>query len=84
MPRVGRTMDRKASRSRGPSVEQWNATHVVGIAVRYWSGLREGPGVESRTRSTAWDVCGTPVVLVEGRAGGIALSHVEPVVGGGS
>ena len=44
---------------------------------RHWPGLREGDGRESVTRSEAWLMGGhTPVVMVEGYAGGIALSHV--------
>lgn len=50
----------------------------VGTPVRYWPGAREGKGRESVTRSDVWSLGGhTPVVLVEGYAGGIALTHVE-------
>ena len=59
------------------AVEQFNAHHPVGTPVLYWPGTREGDGRESVTRSEAWLLGGhTPVVMVEGYAGGIALSHV--------
>jgi hypothetical protein len=60
------------------TAEAWNATVDVGTPVRYWPGAREGAGERSRTRSVAWELGdGTPVVKVEGYAGGIALTHVE-------
>lgn len=49
----------------------------IGTPVTYWPGLREGDGIKSVTRSNVWDVCGTPVVMVRGAAGGIALTHIE-------
>jgi hypothetical protein len=49
----------------------------IGTAVTYWPGLREGDGIKSVTRSNVWDLGGTPVVLVRGHAGGIALTHIE-------
>ena len=58
-------------------VEWFNEVCPVGTPVRYWPGERKGDGIESVTRSTAWMLGGhTPVVMVEGHAGGIALSHV--------
>ena len=58
-------------------VKKFNA-HPVGVPVLYWPGTREGEGRKSITRSAAWLLGGhTPVVLVEGYAGGIALSHVR-------
>ena len=59
------------------AVEQFNARFPVGTPVLYWPGVREGEGRESVTRSEAWLLGGhTPVVMVEGYAGGIALSHI--------
>ena len=59
-------------------VKKFNATHPVGTPVLYWPGMCEGDGQKSITRSAAWLLGGhTPVVLVEGYAGGIALSHVR-------
>lgn len=57
---------------------EFNALHEVGAPVRYWPGVREGDGIESVTRSEAWLMGGhSPVVMIEGYPGGIALSHVE-------
>lgn len=56
----------------------WNVSYPVGTPVRFWPGVRSGDGELAVTRSEAWELGdGTPVVAVEGRAGGIALSHVE-------
>ena len=52
-------------------------TPTTGLERRYWPGAREGEGRKSVTRSEAWLLGGhTPVVMVEGYPGGIALSHV--------
>ncbi len=59
--------------------DAFNATHPVGTPVRYWPGVREGAGRDSRTRSRAWVIGGhSAVVSVDGHAGGIALTHVQP------
>ena len=58
-------------------ITAFNEKYKTGQPVRYWSGLKEGEGVESRTRSVAWMLCGIPVVSVEGRTGGVALTHIE-------
>lgn len=58
-------------------VEQFNHLCPVGTPVLYWPGVREGEGRKSVTRTPAWMMGGdTPVVSVEGYAGGIALTHV--------
>lgn len=58
-------------------VEQFNEVCPVGSPVLYWPGERSGEGRKSATRSAAWLLGGhTPVVMVEGYAGGIALTHV--------
>lgn len=60
--------------------DAFNAEHPEGTPVRYWTGLREGPGRESVTRSAAWVLGGhTPVVRVQDHAACVALSHVEAV-----
>lgn len=60
-------------------VEQFNQHVPVGTGVLFWPGAREGVGRVGATRSAAWALGGhTPVVLVEGYAGGIALTHVTP------
>jgi hypothetical protein len=57
----------------------FNTKYPIGTPVRYWPWTREGPGIVSKTRSEAWVLASGPVVLVEGRAGGIYLTHVEPL-----
>lgn len=58
----------------------WNIKYPVGKPVRYWTGLREGDGVRSRTITKAQVLGGhTAVVWVEGHGACIALSHVEPL-----
>lgn len=58
-------------------VEQFNELCPVGTPVLYWPAERSGEGRKSVTRSVAWLLGGhTPVVMVEGYSGGIALSHV--------
>jgi hypothetical protein len=59
----------------------WNAAYPVGTAVRYWpiwppvDGL---PPVDTKTRSEAWTLgSGDVVVLIEGKSGGVHLSHIE-------
>lgn len=67
-------------------VQWFNQVCPVGSPVYYWPGAREGEPRKSVTRSEAWLLGGhTPVVMVEGYAGGIALSHVmgySPDAGG--
>jgi aconitase B len=61
------------------AVEQFNEVCPIGTPVLYWPGVREGEGRKSTTRSAAWLLGGhDPVVMVEGYAGGIALTHVMP------
>lgn len=57
---------------------QFNKQWPVGTAVRYWTGLREGQGKLSRTRTAASVLSGhTAVVWVEDHGACIALSHIE-------
>ena len=61
------------------TAEEWNARHPVGTPVLFWPMGRNEDGRVSHTRSTAWVLGGhTPVVMCDGKAGGIALTHVEP------
>jgi hypothetical protein len=71
-----------------PAVEmssaRWNYLHKVGtpvIAYPCYRGCPNDPPLTTRTRSVAWDVCGEPVVKVDGYAGGIALTHIDVVDG---
>lgn len=60
------------------TADEWNAAHPVGTPVRFWPVMppREGEAVDTVTRSEAWEL-GRSVVLVKGIAGGVALSHLE-------
>lgn len=61
------------------TADDWNATHPVGTPVLAWPGVREDEPLATRTRTPAWTLGhGAAVVSVEGYAGGIALTHVEP------
>ena len=60
-------------------VDQFNAMYPIGTMVRYWRGVREGDGRLGQTTSEAFLLGGhTPVVLIDGCSGSVALSHVEP------
>ncbi|MFD7964052.1 hypothetical protein ACFV5J_24940 [Streptomyces zaomyceticus] len=62
------------------NADEWNELYPVGTHVIAFPGSREDPPVVGRTRSRAWMLGhGTPVVLVEGKSGGIRLSHVDVV-----
>jgi hypothetical protein len=62
----------------GLTAEQWNERYPIGTPVRCWPGFREGEGMVTRTRTPAWTLgCGAAVVSVDGKSGGIALTHVE-------
>lgn len=83
---------RRGPRQRRPpdaaenEAERFNERHAVGTLCRYWRGVRgDGPGIVSRTRCTAYVLCGTAVVMFECGGGAIALSHVsiEPITEGG-
>ena len=70
-------------RQKSISADRWNELHPIGTAVEYWPGTRDGIPRIGQTRSSAWEVSGSAVVLVAddcGRPvpGGVALTHVEP------
>lgn len=86
MPYVGKSMDRKRNARRrqlsgAHSAVSWNTAHPVGTAVRYWPiypPIEGVPPVDTTTRSEAWALGdGSVVVLIEGKAGGVHLSHIE-------
>ncbi len=61
-------------------VKMFNDAYPIGTEVRYWTGVREGMGRLSKTRSVAQVLSGhTAVVWVEDHPACIALSHVQPV-----
>jgi hypothetical protein len=56
----------------------WNIVHPVGSPVLAWPGTRDVEPLRTRTRSGAWTLpSGEAVVMVDGHAGGIALTHVD-------
>lgn len=77
-----RDLDESIVPARSPEKQAiaFNSLCPVGSPVRYWTGAREGLGKEGITRSEASVLEGhTAVVWIEGCAGCIALSHVEPL-----
>jgi hypothetical protein len=86
MPYVGKSMDRKRNARRrqlsgSHTAESWNAEYPIGTLVRYYPiypPIESCPPVETRTRSEAWTIGdGSVVVCVEGKSGGVALTHIE-------
>lgn len=58
--------------------DDWNALNPVGTPVVAYPLSRDDAGLVTTTRSEAWTLGGhTPVVLVDGYAGGIALTHID-------
>jgi hypothetical protein len=58
----------------------FNKKNPSGTLVLFWPGIRLADPLKSRTRGEAWALpSGEAVVRVEGRAGGIALSHIEVI-----
>jgi hypothetical protein len=60
-------------------VAAFNAANPVGTLVNFWPGDRREDAWTARTRTPAWYMGRFPVVSVEGYAGGISLTHVQPV-----
>ena len=65
-------------------VEDWNLNHPVGTPVRYFPHLHAplSEWKDTYTKSKARLLANTPVVLIEGHTGAVALSHVVPVTPG--
>lgn len=58
-------------------IDRWNAHHPEGTPVIYYSHPHADPA-RSRTRTAAYaTVTGTPMVMLEGRAGGFCLTHIH-------
>jgi len=57
--------------------EEFNEWYEVGHPVIVTKD--DGSEVRTNTRSVAWDLCGTPVVMVNGIRGGYMLSRVRPM-----
>lgn len=60
------------------AVEKWNDTVEVGTAVHVRDDFQKI--THSKTRSVAWVLCGSAVVMVDGIAGGYLLERVTVVV----
>ncbi|QVJ00379.1 hypothetical protein KGD82_16595 [Nocardiopsis eucommiae] len=64
----------------GPTAEAWNAAYPPGTPVLAWPGTRDEQPVRTRTRSVAWELgSGHPVAMVDSHAGGIHLTHLQPL-----
>lgn len=58
----------------------FNEKHPSGTPVLFWPGIRPDNPERSITRGAAWALPGgNAVVKVQGRPGGIALSHIEVI-----
>lgn len=60
------------------SAAQFNAENPIGTRVRYFPIKGVAESIDTKTRSEAWELGhGEPVVKIEGRAGGVCISHLE-------
>jgi hypothetical protein len=56
----------------------WTREHPPGTPVLAWPGVREAEPLVTRTRSSAWVISIDDVVVqVDGRSGGIAITHID-------
>ena len=70
--------EKKMTKKLQTEIDRFNKKCPVGGKVRYWTGLREGDGIDSKTRTEAQALGShTAVVWVEGHSSCIALSHVH-------
>lgn len=59
------------------TAERFNAETPIGTPLRYYPIAGHSEFVETKTRSEAWELGnGAPVVLVEGRSGGVSIHHL--------
>jgi len=71
---------KKMTKKLQSEIDRFNKKNPVGTPVRFWTGARQGEGVESKTRTEAQAMGNhTAVVWVEDHGACIALSHIEPV-----
>lgn len=78
MPELKKTKKRPDPQILLRKVVEFNEAHPVGTPVRYWKGIHEGEGIESRTRTPALLIGGhTPAVWIEGQGSCIALTHIK-------
>ena len=75
---VGRREEKRAMSER--TLEPKYEELPIGAAVLAFPGSRGGRAIITATRSEPWTLpSGERVVMVEGYAGGIALSHIEVI-----
>lgn len=73
----GGNYDGTSKRSVKQTADSWNKKYPVGTAVVV---IRDnGDKLETVTRSEAWELCGSPVVMVKGISGGYALERMVPM-----
>jgi hypothetical protein len=59
------------------NAEKFNELHPVGTAFKFYPVAGMPDFVETKTRSECWELGdGHPVVLIEGRAGGVSIHHL--------
>ncbi len=59
------------------TANEWNEQHLIGTKIRYYLVSGQSEFHETETRSEAWELGhGEPVVLVQGRSGGVSLKHL--------
>ncbi len=66
------------------TIENWNLKYPPGTKVRYYmtiddAGNVQGDAFETETRSEAWSLGGQPCVMVNGKSGGRALTHIQVI-----
>lgn len=62
--------------------EDFNKKYPIGRKFIYFPVKGDGNGEKTQTRSIAWELGhGETVVKIEGRSGGVAVSHLVPING---
>ena len=59
------------------NVEEFNNLYPIGTPVIYTDDF--GGKHQTITRSPAWDLCGTPVVKLDGKTGGYDIERINPI-----
>jgi hypothetical protein len=61
------------------TADEWNTTYPIGTPVHAYPASRTDAPLKTTTRTPAWTLGhGAAVVSVDGYAGGIALTHIDP------
>ncbi|MEU0634365.1 hypothetical protein [Streptomyces sp. NPDC005989] len=67
------------------TADEWNERYPIGTPVLAYPGTRDADPLDTVTRTPAWTLghgaAAAAVVSVEGAAGGIRLTHVDPIGG---